>query len=80
MNDFAEHLARATDLPVVNQTGLAGIFNLKLFWTPDGDNPKPDDPPSLFTAIQEQLGLRLTSRNAQVEVLVIDHAATPGEN
>lgn len=80
MDDFAERLARITDLPVVNRTGLSGIFNLKLFWTPDGDHPKADDPPSLFTAIQEQLGLRPTAGKAPVPVLVIDHAERPGEN
>jgi uncharacterized protein (TIGR03435 family) len=80
MDDFAERLARMTDLPVVNRTGLSGVFNLKLFWKPDGDHPKPDDPPSLFTAIQEQLGLRLTAGKAEVPVIVIDHVQKPGEN
>lgn len=80
MDDFAERLARVTDLPVINQTNLPGIFNLTLLWTPNEDHPKPDDPPSLFTAIQEQLGLRLTARKSQVQVLVIDHAQRPDEN
>lgn len=80
MDDFAERLARVTDLPVINRTGLSGVFNLKLLWTPDGEHPKPDDPPSLFTAIQEQLGLRLTAKKSPVPVLVIDHAERPGEN
>lgn len=80
MDDLAERLARVTDMPVVNQTGLSGRFNLKLLWTPDGDHVKPDSPPSLYTAIQEQLGLRLSSRKAQVEVLVIDHVEKPDEN
>jgi uncharacterized protein (TIGR03435 family) len=80
MDDFAERLARIADLPVVNRTGLSGVFNLKLFWAPDDEHRKPDDPPSLFTAIQEQLGLRLTSGKSQVPVLVIDHAERPGDN
>ena len=80
MDDFAERLARVTDLPVINQTSLPGVYNLKLRWTPDGDHPRPDDPPSLFTAIQEQLGLRLTARKSEVQVLVIDHAERPDEN
>lgn len=80
MDDFAERLARVTDMPVVNRTGLLGRFNLKLVWTPDDDHAKPDGPPSLYTAIQEQLGLRLTSRRTQVQVLVIDHAEKPDEN
>jgi len=80
MDDFAERLARMTDLPVVNKTGLSGVFNLKLLWAPGDDRRKPDDPPTLFTAIQEQLGLRLTSGKSPVPVLVIDHAERPGEN
>ncbi len=80
MDGLAERLARVTELPVVNQTGLAGIFNMKLVWTPDTDHPKPDGPPSLFTAIQEQLGLRLQSKKLPVEVLVVDRAEKPSEN
>ncbi len=78
MDAFAERLSRVTSLPVINQTGLDGIFNLKLTWTPDGEHPKSADaPPDLPTAIQEQLGLRLASRKAPVEVLVVDHAEKP---
>jgi uncharacterized protein (TIGR03435 family) len=88
MSRFAEVLSRQMDLPVVNQTGLEGIFNLKLQWTPESANPvKPgtdgaamDAWPSIFTAIQEQLGLHLRSQKAPVEVLVIDHAERPSEN
>lgn len=78
MDAFAERLSRVTGLPVINQTGLDGVFNLKLLWTPDGEHPESADaPPDLPTAIQEQLGLRLASRKAPVEVLVIDHAEKP---
>lgn len=80
MDALAERLARSTDLPVINQTGLTGVFNLKLTWTPDNDTPKPDGPPSLPTALHEQLGLQLKSKRAPVEVLVIDHAEKPGAN
>ena len=80
MDALAERLARATDLPVVNHTGLAGVFNLRLTWTPDNDQPKPDGPPPLSIAIQEQLGLQLKSQRAPVEVLVVDHAGKPTEN
>lgn len=78
MDALAERLSRVTSLPVINQTGLDGIFNLKLTWTPDGERPKSADaPPDLPTAIQEQLGLRLVSRKAPVEVLVVEHAEKP---
>lgn len=81
MDGLAERLARVSDLPVVNRTGIDGVFNMKLAWTPEGENPQgPNSPPSLFTAIQEQLGLRLQSQKTPVAVLVIDRAEKPGEN
>lgn len=86
MDHFAWVLARALNVPVVNQTGLEGNFNFKLEWSPDADKPvKPgeipaDTGPSIYAALQEQLGLRLASRKAPVDVLVIDHAERPTEN
>lgn len=83
MDSFAKILARKTDLPVVNNTGLEGVFNLTLHWTPDSVGPVNDgtmEEASVFTALQEQLGLRLRSRKAAVEILVIDHAEKPSEN
>ncbi len=81
MDGLAERLARVTGLPAVNRTGIDGVFNMKLAWTPDGENrTDPGSPPSLFTAIQEQLGLRLESKRTPVEVLVVDRAERPGEN
>jgi uncharacterized protein (TIGR03435 family) len=75
---------------VQDRTGLTGNYDIKLEWTPDEPQrgqPGPDSglaagspTPSLFTAIQEQLGLKLESRKAPVEVLVIDHVETPSEN
>jgi uncharacterized protein (TIGR03435 family) len=67
---------------VVDQTGLDGPFEVKLVWTPD-DRPVPDDErgPSVFTAVTEQLGLKLESRKGPMEVLFIDHAEqTPTGN
>jgi uncharacterized protein (TIGR03435 family) len=86
MDRFAEILSRQMDLPVVNQTGLEGVFNLRLRWTPESDKPpKPGDAaviegPSIFTAVQEQLGLRLHAQRTLVESVVIDHAERPSEN
>ena len=79
MDRFAEVLSRQTDLPVLNRTGLQGAFDLKLQWTPDSAAATDTGPP-IFTAIQQQLGLRLRSRKTPVEVLVIDHAEKPSEN
>jgi uncharacterized protein (TIGR03435 family) len=82
MDSFARTLARQTALPVINQTGLEGFFTFKLRWLRDtARRPDPElEGASLFTAIQEQLGLRLRSEKAPVEVLVIDHAERPSAN
>ncbi|HEY4382000.1 MAG TPA: TIGR03435 family protein [Acidobacteriaceae bacterium] len=82
MDLLAQVVARKMDLPVVNQTGLKGAFDFKLHWTPDNVRPSSDTPDdvSIFTALREQLGLRLRSAKAPVEVLVIDHAERPSAN
>jgi uncharacterized protein (TIGR03435 family) len=86
MDRFAEILSRQMDLPVVNHTNLDGVFNVKLQWTPENArlakaaDTAALDGPSIFTAIQEQLGLRLHAEKAPVEVLVIDHAEKPSDN
>ncbi len=98
MTALAELLTQQLDRSVVDKTGLTGIYDFKLQWTPDesqgamfkGTEPGPQTPtstsspdssgPSVFTAIQEQLGLRLESQKGPVEVLVIDHVEKPSEN
>lgn len=81
MDHLADALSRQLDLPVVNQTSIEGVFNLKLRWTPENIvNPPAEAPPPIYTAIQEQLGLRLRSQKAPIEVFVIDSAEKPGEN
>jgi uncharacterized protein (TIGR03435 family) len=79
------------DRPVVDKTGIAGEFDFTLRWTPEESQfngmgfrvPVPDGTaplPGLFTAIQEQLGLRLEPQKIPAEVLVIDHVEQPSEN
>jgi uncharacterized protein (TIGR03435 family) len=82
MNLFAQVLARKMDLPVVNQTGLTGVFNFKLQWTLDSapSDRQTADNVSIYAALPEQLGLRLRAAKAPVEVLVIDHAEKPDDN
>jgi uncharacterized protein (TIGR03435 family) len=80
MDRFAYVLSRSVNLPVVNRTGLEGIFNFQLRWESDSERSRPDAGPTLFTAIQEQLGLRLRAEKAPVEVLIIDRAQKPTEN
>ena len=79
MDGFARVLARETQAPVVNRTGLDGLFNFQLHWRRDGAADGADEP-SLFTALQEQLGLRLRAEKTAVEVLVIESVAKPSEN
>ncbi|HUK32405.1 MAG TPA: TIGR03435 family protein [Vicinamibacterales bacterium] len=59
---------------VVDRTGLHGYFNLEIEWTEDEN---ATDKVSIFTAIQEQLGLKLQSTNGPIDVLVIDHVERP---
>lgn len=71
--------------PVLDQTGIKGIFDITLDWAPEtparsGAADPTDTRPSLFTAVQEQLGLRLEAIKSPVDVLVIDHAEKPSEN
>jgi uncharacterized protein (TIGR03435 family) len=82
MATFARVLAREAELPVVNQTGLQGIFNFKLHWVKEPTQPAGGEPagPSLFTALQEQLGLRLRSQKAPIKTLIIDQVEKPSEN
>jgi uncharacterized protein (TIGR03435 family) len=81
MNRFAQVLSRQMELPVVDGTGLEGSFNLKLEWAPETVKPDAmESRPSIFSAVQQQLGLRLESRKVPMEILVIDHAEKPSEN
>jgi uncharacterized protein (TIGR03435 family) len=92
MTEFARVLmASILDRPAVDQTGLGSTrYDFELKWTPDasqsqpGGTDRPADnagaPPDLFTAFQEQLGLKLESTKALVDVLVIDRAEKPSEN
>lgn len=88
MAEFASILqAGILDRPALDQTGLGSArYDLKLAWTPDGaaqsgaEPHNPDAPPDLFTAFQQQLGLKLESVKAPVDVLVIDRAEKPSAN
>ena len=78
MASFAGILAGRLDRVVIDDTGLKGGYDLKLEWAP---NPAPDSAePSLFTALREQLGLKLESAKGPVEIIVIDNIERPSEN
>jgi uncharacterized protein (TIGR03435 family) len=81
MGDFVKQLQGWTDRPMVDRTGLTGRYDFKLRWTTDQTRATvPDAPPGLFTAIQEQLGLKLEPVKAPADVLVIDHVERPSAN
>lgn len=93
MEDFTGLMQSAVlDRPIVDQTGLQGRWIFVLKWTPDETQfsgmgvkvPPPSDaadaPPPLFTAIQEQIGLKLEAGKVPAPVLVLDHIEKPSEN
>lgn len=89
LEQFAESLTSSTsgDLgrEVIDKTGIQGRYDITLNWTRDTGANASGDPaqgsgPSLFTAIQEQIGLKLESSKGPVRVLVIDHAEMPSDN
>jgi uncharacterized protein (TIGR03435 family) len=80
MARIAQFFSRETHRPVVVETGLTAPDVFELYWLPEGAEPQPDSPPSLFTAIQEQLGLKLEARRGTVEAIVVDHAEGPSPN
>lgn len=80
MAGFATYLVNAAGRPVVDMTGLEGYFDIGLDWRPDTASSANDPRPSIYTAVQEQLGLKLEPRKAPVEFIVIDHIERPSEN
>ena len=81
MPEFAEFLDLMTDMPVIDQTSLAGRYDFTLLWTPDVmRSTDPNNAPGLFTAVKEQLGLKLEATRAPADVLVIDSATKPTQN
>jgi uncharacterized protein (TIGR03435 family) len=74
---LAELLTLRTDRPVLDKTGVSGVFDIDLKWAAD---PATEPGPSLFTAGPEQLGLRLQAGRSPIETLVIDRIAKPSEN
>jgi uncharacterized protein (TIGR03435 family) len=96
MEMLAVVLTTILNRPVMNKTGLTGNYDFTLTWTPDDSQAqgpaggKPIDQPSLpatdpngpsiFTAIQDQLGLKLESGKGPIEIIVIDHVEKPSGN
>jgi uncharacterized protein (TIGR03435 family) len=82
MDSLAGNLALRLRRPVVNQTGLAGKFDFTLDFEPEGTaiSGAEATKPSLFTAVQDQLGLKLEPAKTPVELLVVDHVERPSAN
>jgi uncharacterized protein (TIGR03435 family) len=91
---FAQALSLYLERPVLDQTGIDGLFNFELRWTPDETEPQLGGPalpagthstdlagPSLITALQEQLGVKLVKQRSEIDMFVIDHLQeVPTEN
>jgi len=81
---LATLLENQLDRKVIDETGLAGAYKIDLKWEPDPPAGAPASElakgPTIFTALQEQLGLKLESAKRPVDVLVIDHVERPSEN
>jgi uncharacterized protein (TIGR03435 family) len=83
---LARELAKSVGRVVVDKTGIPGKFDITLSWTPDegparlNGVPIADPPPAIFTAIQEQLGLKFEPQKGPVQVVVVDHVAMPTQN
>ena len=81
MSGFALNMNWYVDRPIIDQTSLTGSYDFTLKWTFDDTAPHDTDaPPSLFTAIKEQLGLKLDAVKGPADVLVIDHVEQPSPN
>jgi uncharacterized protein (TIGR03435 family) len=83
---IAMSLSQQLGRPVVDKTGLQGLYDFKLQWSPDPspaagrDAAVDQDGPSIFTALQEQLGLKLDPAKGPVDIIVVDSAQKPTEN
>ena len=87
---IAEGLSSVTSLghPIVDQTGLTGMYDFTLQWSPDANSAGPggvstnEEPtgPQFISAVKEQLGIKLESKRALVQILVIDHIESPTAN
>ena len=84
ISNLANSLSLQVHRLVVDKTGLTGKYDFSLAWTADGVTPDnglgAETWPSLFTALQEQLGLKLEPTKGMVDTIVVDHVEMPSEN
>lgn len=79
LGQFADFLTRVAERPVIDRTGIAGAFELRLLCAIDGF-PGYDASPSVFEALQAQMGLKLEAGTAAIDITVVDHAEKPAAN
>ena len=80
MKELASMLSGSVSRTVVDRTGLTDVYKLQLKWSPDVPSASPEDLPGIFTAIQQQLGLKLEPSHGSVQVLIVDRMEVPSEN
>jgi uncharacterized protein (TIGR03435 family) len=80
IGSFVFMLSDLLSRTVVDKTGLTGNYDIDLKWTPDDQQGTPDAGPTLFTALEEQLGLKLVPARGPVDTFVVDHVEKPTEN
>ena len=84
--DLLNMLKGPTGRPVIDKTGLTGEYDISLHWAPDlgasspGPAPPDDTLPSIYTALEDQLGLKLEPTKGTIPTIVIDHIEKPSEN
>ncbi len=86
MSGLGEYLGSIVDRVIVDKTGLAGIYDMHLLYTPEdqagkvNDNGVADAPPVIYQALREQLGLKLTPAKDPVTTIVVDQIHEPEAN
>ncbi len=81
MEQLTRHLAFSAGRPVLDRTGLTGYYAFTLDWISENATPPPDsNVPAIFTAVQEQLGLKLEPTKGPIEMLIVDRVEKPSGN
>jgi uncharacterized protein (TIGR03435 family) len=82
MDQLALQLSNTAGRPVIDKTGLQGLYTFQLNWLPASPTSAPSGPdvPDIFSAVREQLGLKLEPARAAISMLIIDEAERPSAN
>lgn len=81
ISQLVDILAGQLDRPVIDLTGIRGVFDVTLDWTPENAPAAAvETKPPLSMALEDQLGLKLEARKTRVDVIVVDHAERSSEN